>query len=110
MQEEARSSLPLAGRVSAKRRVGVGKSELSTPMKSAKAATAPETQPHSPGQTTPTPPRKGEGEGACRPGAAQRSPGSITADEAGRSTADARALPLIVVFMDPRLRGDDRRG
>jgi hypothetical protein len=42
----------------------------------------------------------------CHPGAAQQSPGSITANEAGRG-ATLLALLEALASMDPRLRGDD---
>ena len=42
----------------------------------------------------------------CHPGAAQQSPGSITADEAERGATLPAFLEALAV-MDPRLRGDD---
>ncbi len=45
----------------------------------------------------------------CHPGAAERSPGSITADFSEQSGCH-RVLPRTVVVLDPRLRGDDSGG
>jgi hypothetical protein len=67
------SSLPLAGRASAKRRVGVEKSKLSTQMKSSQAATAPLYLTLSPGRTTPHPSPQGGGEDAAQPSRSRRS-------------------------------------